>query len=663
MRVTSLSRVSYISLSLGLALSLAGSIFPSVASAEPGPTVDPQTLAALKGVKPSDYPTASSIAVFERQAVVYQTDGQYSNTAHSLRIVVTNAAKDDESTASIAYSKGDEKLDILTAQVIKPDGTVTPVPPGAIQDTETSGDENIYDPNGRSVKITFANLAVGDAIDLEYRLTRLSPTRPNFFADEYAFQSLSPTVESTYTVDAPASMPLSSTLYNADRDAKIRASESKAGDRVHYRWTVANVPALVPEEGMDAATEIPMLVVSTDPSWENFSRWWADLTEPKMVATDEIKAKVAELTRDAKTDDAKIRALYDFVSSDVRYRGLGVGPRTGYTPRVASETLTSRWGVCRDVAILLATMLRVEGFEAHPVLTNMGEPVLSRIAYDGFNHAIVALPKAGGGWTYLDPTAKNNHDYLPGEEAEQDALVCTHKGETLARTPAAPPSGNSGHAIAQSLVGDDGSLTATVRIETTGMVDMVLRSVAATTSPNQQREIVESLIHGALPAAEVLDFQLSNALALGTPMSADLKIKVPGAAVKTGDYRLLRTLVTSGALGFIEAAAPRILGGLVTRKYVLDAHETFEWDEDETVTVPPGTTTLALPNDASASNAVSELISKCRQVDATTLSCHRSFKLKSRFIDPKQYTELRWVLSTVGQIAHQPVILGAAGKH
>ena len=87
-----------------------------------------------------------------------------------------------------------------------------------------------------------------------------------------------------------------------------------------------------------------MLVVTTDPSWQNFSKWWAELVEPQLEATPEIKAKVAELTKNAKTEDEKIRALYDFVAQDIRYRGLGVGPRTGYTPRKAQRDVRRRAG-------------------------------------------------------------------------------------------------------------------------------------------------------------------------------------------------------------------------------------------------------------------------------------------------------------------------------
>src|SRR5882757_10317156 len=144
-----------------------------------------------------------------------------------------------------------------------------------------------------------------------------------------------------------------------------------------------------------------------------------------MELTPELAAKVKEIVQGKSTDADKIKALFDFVSADIRYRGLGVGPRTGYTPRKASETYASRWGVCRDVSILLTSMLRESGIQAYPVITNVGDPVLNKIAYDGFNHAIVALPKKGGGWTYIDPTAKNNTALLPGYEAEQSTLVST----------------------------------------------------------------------------------------------------------------------------------------------------------------------------------------------------------------------------------------------
>src|SRR6185503_5822906 len=112
--------------------------------------------------------------------------------AHVARLVLTTAGKSEAASMSLPYAKDAEKLEVLSAQVVKKDGTVVTVDPKTIQDTEQSGDMNIYDPNGRALKVTFSGLGVGDVADITYKLTRLTPTRVGFFNDICAFQSHRP---------------------------------------------------------------------------------------------------------------------------------------------------------------------------------------------------------------------------------------------------------------------------------------------------------------------------------------------------------------------------------------------------------------------------------------------------------------------------------------
>jgi hypothetical protein len=632
-----------------------------VAGAASADSADPAILDAIKNVKPATYPSANTVSVISSQVVVFQPDGQFTNTQRSARLVLTQEGKSSVASANAYYTKDAEKMEVVSAQIIKADGKVIPVDKTDIQDVEQSGEANIYDPQGRAMKITFKGVAVGDVVDYTIKLTRITPTRVGYFNDVFGFQSGEPLLSATYSVDGPASLPLTTQIYHADRTSKIEATKSKAGDRMLYKWSVKNVPQIVPETAMNYRVEMPILVVTTDPSWKNFSKWWAELVEPQLKATPEIKAKVAELTKNAKTQDEKIRALYDFVAQDIRYRGLGVGPRTGYTPRTADETFKSRWGVCRDVSILLTSMLREAGVQSYPVITNMGDPVLEKIAHDGFNHAIVAMPKQGGGWTYIDPTAKNNTAMLPGNEAEQHTLVATLKGEPLTKIPATDPSVNMGHAIAQTTINADGSMTSKIKLETKGIFDLLIRSVAAAMSDDQQRELIETVLHQSLPDAEIVKLEMSSALALFTPMEVNLEIKVKNAAPKTGDFRLVRTLVTSGALGLVEGLLPQVLGAQPTRNYGLDAQVTFQYDQTETITLPADTKIVALPNPAKASNKVTTVTASCTKKDAT-INCHRSFQLKSRFIDTTNYKTLRASLASLALTARQPVILAAGGK-
>ena len=623
---------------------------------------DPAVVAQIKTIKPADYPSANTVSLLDRQDVVFQKDGSFAVTFHSVELVLTADGRESSASHTLYYTKDAEAYDIKTARVIKHDGTVLEVAAKDILDTEQSGEANIYDPQGRAKKITLQGLAVGDAVEIEATMTRKLPTRENYFNDQYYFQRGQPVLESTVSIDGPASMPLATQIYHPERGSKIAATKVKTGDRIHYTWTAKKIPQLVPEQNMQFTLEVPALVVTTDPSWQNFSKWWAELTEKQMAMTPELKAKAAELVKGKTTETEKVKALYDFVSSEIRYRGLGVGPRTGYTPRPAHDTMTSKWGVCRDVSILLTSMLRSQGIKAFPVLTNVGAPVLPKIAYDGFNHAIVALPKQGGGWTYLDPTAKNTADMLPGNEAEQSTLVSTLGGEKLSSIPAMDPAANMGHAKATTTIGADGAMTSTVKITGKGVFDQIMRMVATLMSADQQKQTIEQIIHGALPDAKLVSFTTTPAMDMNTPIEFTLAISVPNAAVKAGEFRLLRTVVTSGALGIVEAILPQLIGSLPSRKYSLDAKMTFRYDQDEQVTLPAEMKVVAMPNDAKTDDSIATLQSSCKRTSATQLDCHRSFSLKSRFIQPAQYTKLRTTVASLARVGRQPVVISGGAK-
>ncbi len=634
-----------------------------VATATPAlAEVDPAVMEALKSLKASDYPNANAVVLLESQSVVYQADGTQTTDVHEVSAALTPTGKDHIGSTAINFARDAEKVDIRLARVIKPDGTVLPVSEENITETELSGHANIYDPNGRSMKVVFAGVDVGDAVEVQYRLTRHKPVRDGFFADVFVFQTGNPMLRAIYEVDGPASLPLTSELYRKGRAGAIAQTKKRKGDRIHYRWSAHDVPQVVWEPSMNFTVEVPFLVVSTDPSWRDMSKWWWSVTKPQMEITDAIKKKVEELTKNAKTDEEKIRALNGFVAANIRYRGLGVGPRTGFTPRPADDTLSSRWGVCRDVAILLATMLRAAGVTAYPVLTNMGDQVRPKIAYFGFNHAIVAVPAAGGGWTYMDPTAKNSNDLLPTNEREQSALVCTERGEPLGIIPPAPPSANLGSMKARSVVDADGTLTSSIEFTTRGLLDLVFRSVAARFPATRQRQIVEQALTATLPSAEILELEVSNPMNLISPMVVTMKLRVPGAALEAGDYRLLRTIVTSGALSLAHHLLPSMLGSLAKRKYGLDANTTLRLEEEETIELPAGTKLLALPNSVDSDQEVSSVASSCKRGKAGKVTCHRLFELKSRYVKPEQYAKLKEALAAIVQVARQPIILGSARR-
>ena len=393
--------------------------------------VDPSILDAIKKVKPSDYPSANTVTVLDDQDVVYQPDGQFTNTC-ALREARADARRQDRGgvDARSTTRRTPRRWKSSPAQVIKKDGTVVPVDKKDIQDVEQSGEMNIYDPQGRAMKVTFPNLAVGDVVDITFKLTRITPTRVGYFNDIFCVPvDASRCSTASYTVDGPASLPLTSQIYHPERTTKIETSKTKAGDRMLYKWARQERRAArardrdeLLDRGADARrhhrSELAALL-------EVVGR--ARRAAARGDARDQGEGQGADEGReDRRREDP---ALYDFVAQDIRYRGLGVGPRTGYTPRKAQRDVhvaLGRLPRCLDPADLDAARERAS--RRTRCSRTSATRCSTKIAYDGFNHAIVAMPKKGGGWTYVDPTAKNNNALLPGNEAEQHTLVATLEG-------------------------------------------------------------------------------------------------------------------------------------------------------------------------------------------------------------------------------------------
>ena len=155
------------------------------------------------------------------------------------------------------------------------------------------------------------------------------------------------------------------------------------------------------------------VLVSTAKSWEDVSRWYWNLCLPHLEATNEaISNKVAEIVKSLDGEDEKIRAIFKFVSQEIRYMGLTLEEESpGYAPHDVHVTFDNRYGVCRDKAALLVAMFRIAGIKAYPVLISVGPKMDADVPLPYFNHAIVAVETSnggeGGGCMLMDPTNEN----------------------------------------------------------------------------------------------------------------------------------------------------------------------------------------------------------------------------------------------------------------
>jgi transglutaminase-like putative cysteine protease len=76
-----------------------------------------------------------------------------------------------------------------------------------------------------------------------------------------------------------------------------------------------------------------------------------------------LKAKVAELISNKKTDPEKVESIFYWVQDNIRYIAFENGIM-GFKPDAAQNVFKNKYGDCKGKANLLKTMLNIAGFDA-----------------------------------------------------------------------------------------------------------------------------------------------------------------------------------------------------------------------------------------------------------------------------------------------------------
>ena len=137
--------------------------------------------------------------------------------------------------------------------------------------------------------------------------------------------------------------------------------------------------------------------------------WYNYLYKKSINKPDEMKAKVAELTRDKANDIEKVKAIFYWVQDNIRYIAFEDG-LAGFIPAASQDVYKSKYGDCKGMANLMTEMLKLAGLEAY--MTWIGtrhipyDYTLPSLAVD--NHCISTVILSGKEY-FLDGTEK----YIP----------------------------------------------------------------------------------------------------------------------------------------------------------------------------------------------------------------------------------------------------------
>lgn len=273
-----------------------------------------------------------------------------------------------------------------------------------------------------------------------------------YFNDEY------PVINKKITIEVPSWLELEIREFNL-KNFKIslnKTTEAK-NNSTKYVYSIENIPASLNEKNAPGPSYLyPHILIIAKSytkdgkkhtlfnSTDDLYKWYKSLVDSMKENPDLLKEKVTELTKNAKSDEEKIKNIYYWVQDNIRYIAFEDGI-AGFKPDESQNVYQKRYGDCKGMANLTKQMLKIAGFDAR--LTWIGT---KRIAYDYTipslsvdNHMICTLFHNGKKY-FLDGTEKYNSF---GEYAEriQGKEVLIENGDTFIvdKVPVASPFSNT----------------------------------------------------------------------------------------------------------------------------------------------------------------------------------------------------------------------------
>ncbi len=478
---------------------------------------DPKTVvAAAARATTARFPDADVVYLDDRIHTRFEADGSDITWDDEWVKVLTEKGRRSCATVTLDYSERYGDAGILCLEIVGTNGVVRPVDFARTLKVATDNSSlsaNIVDPLDKKVSCAVSGLQVGEIRHVRFwRRTRRARMK-DAWADVNLLEQMQPILSTVISVDQPAARPVvHAVLRNPLKKTVVRASDRDLGaGRRLLQWTARDVPQAFPEPNMPPLSRCAQtLRLSTVKDWPTVSRWYWNLCAPHLAKTTSAMTNtVTALVAGCTSQHEKIRAVFKFVSQEIRYMGLTLEDTApGYEPHDVNITFDNRYGVCRDKAALLAALLRIADVKAFPVLIHAGAKMDPEIPTPFFNHAIVAVEVGKGRYTLMDPTDESTKDLLPAYLSDKSYLVARPEGETLLTSPVTSAEQNTLHVASEGTLNEEGDALLRTTFTFDGINDTVVRRSLLKKTPRQRYQWFERVWRGVAAGAELLSLEI-----------------------------------------------------------------------------------------------------------------------------------------------------------
>lgn len=559
----------------------------------------------------------------------------------------------DETAASgrqyrFMYETARQTIDLRAAKVYRQNGKIDE----AIESGEGPANNpaiSMYT-SQRTFGVLFPRLSAGDVVELRYRVEDIAPRNEisDYFGEVEYLQEDNPIASSEYILVTPKDK----TFYiRTNKIDNIIKEEKVEGDKRIYRFTANDVPPLTPEPNMPPWPEVLGYVhVSTFDTWNSVGAWYWGLAREQFDVDDQVRQRARDLTKNAKDDAAKVRAIYRF-ATETRYVALEFGIE-GIRPRRAAQTLARGWGDCKDKATLIVTMLREVGIPSTIVLlrTRMrGDIAPEPASLAPFDHAIAYVPSLD---LYLDGTAEHTGSTeLPVMDRGAIGLLVNEGKPKFVKLPDPPPEQSVAKRHVDVTLAADGSAQIATDLQVTGAYapDWRRRYLAEGT----QRERATQDLAGDFGPMDLAPgrtgVEAINLQDVEQPVRLRLKGKATNFARHEDDTLSVPANIAPRLVAELAPSSKRtldvVIGALTTR------------EEEWALKVPAGAKLQKVPAPQTIDSPFGRFELFVEQA-AGKVTVRTSLSFKKPRISPSEYTQFRTFCEAVDRGFNQRIVVG-----
>lgn len=489
--------------------------------------------------KAADYSQQAFVIEKYVTKIRFQNDGTSEREQVTRIRIQTQAGVQAFGQLHFPYNAANDKIEIASVKVTKPNGAVTTAGPDSVQDltAPVAREAPIYS-DLHQKDIVVPGLAAGDVLEYDVKVNEFEPLARGQFWWEQQFISKAIVLDEQLQVDVPAGRALKM------RSKSIQPEVTTANGRTTYLWK--NAVLKVDDDDSNSSNkkkkkkkvdddddEIPDVQLSTFQSWAEVGRWYSSLERDRVKPDQTIRARAAELTASAKSDVEKVEDLYDFVAPRYRYVGISFGVGR-FQPHSAVDVLNNRYGDCKDKHTLLASLIKAAGLDAYPVLIHHARKLDESVPSPAqFDHVITFVPlksapdHAGdlrGLW--LDSTTEvAPFRMLVASIRNKKALLVPPNGEAeIVTTPADLPTANYQSVKVTGKIGQVGKLEATYEYSVRGDAELAFRMAFRGTPQPQWKKVIEYLNMYQGLAGDVDDVKVSDPSDTHHPLEFSYKL-------------------------------------------------------------------------------------------------------------------------------------------